>query len=414
MAIKYKVTTAIILETRKNNQNGTHPVKLRITFDRVQKYYSVGISLTPEDFDKVMFDPKPRGDFKERKILLNSIEEKALEVIHGMEEFSFPEFENLFLSKKSDKSDVFVCIQEFSDILRKDERIGTADSYKCSMNSLKQFVKKEKLLFTSITPEFLKQYEKWMLNNGKSMTTIGIYLRSLRTIFNEQIQAGNLKLEQYPFGKRKYQIPAGRNIKKALTLDDVAKIYNYEVITGTIEAKSKDYWLFSYFCNGINMKDIALLKYQDIDEEKIIFNRAKTIHTSRKNSKPVIVVLFDEITEIIDRLGNKPAKENQYVFPILNDTMTPEMKHARVKQEIQNTNKYIRRIAKAAGIEKDITTYTARHTYSTVLKRSGASIEFISESLGHKNIATTESYLDSFEIDIKKEFAKKLTAFKKL
>ena len=134
------------------------------------------------------------------------------------------------------------------------------------------------------------------------------------------------------------------------------------------------------------MKNIALLKYQDIDDEKIIFKRAKTIHTSRKNSKPVIVVLFEEITEIINRLGNKPAKENQYVFPVLNETMTPEMKHARVKQEIQNTNKYIRRIAKAAGIEKVITTYTARHTYSTVLKRSGASIEFISESLGLKTL----------------------------
>jgi integrase len=252
-----------------------------------------------------------------------------------------------------------------------------------------------------------------MLANGKSLTTIGIYLRSLRTLFNEQIQSGNLKIEQYPFGKRKYQIPAGQNIKKALTLDDVAKIYDYEVIPGTIEARSKDYWLFSYFCNGINMKDIALLKYQDIDDEKIIFHRAKTINTSRKNSRPVMVVIFDEIWEIIDRLGNKPVKENHYVFPLLNDAMTPEMKHARVKQEIQNTNKYIRRIAKAAGIEKDVTTYTARHTYSTVLKRSGASIEFISESLGHKNIATTESYLDSFEIDVKKEFAKKLTAFKK-
>jgi len=94
--------------------------------------------------------------------------------------------------------------------------------------------------------------------------------------------------------------------------------------------------------------------------------------------------------------------------------MTAEQRHARIKQEIKNINKYIRHIASAVGIEKDKTTYTARHTYSTVLKRSGASIEFISESLGHKNITTTESYLDSFEIELKKEFAKKISAFKKI
>jgi len=65
------------------------------------------------------------------------------------------------------------------------------------------------------------------------------------------------------------------------------------------------------------------------------------------------------------------------------------------------------------GIEKKVTTYVARHTFSTVLKRSGVSTEFIQESLGHTDIRTTENYLDSFEINVKKEFAFKLTAFKK-
>ncbi len=66
------------------------------------------------------------------------------------------------------------------------------------------------------------------------------------------------------------------------------------------------------------------------------------------------------------------------------------------------------------GIEKKVTTYVARHTFSTVLKRSGVSTEFMQESLGHTDIRTTENYLDSFEKDVKKEFAGKLTAFKQL
>ncbi|MCX6258636.1 MAG: site-specific integrase [Bacteroidia bacterium] len=413
MAIKLKATTAIILETRKLKKDGSHPVKIRITCDRTQKYFGVGFSMTSKDFDKVIFDPKPRGDYKDKRIILNSIEEKAREIIQSMSEFSFPEFEKLFLAKREDRNDVFVVYQHFINRFNKEERLSTAESYRSSMRSLKTFVKKDKLLFTTITPEFLKNYEKWMIANGKSMTSIGIYLRNLRTLFNELIQSGELKQELYPFGKRKYQIPAGRNIKKALTIEDIAKIYNFQVILGTLEARCKDYWLFSYFCNGINLKDIALLKYKDIDEEKIVFNRAKTFNSTRSNSKPVTVVLIDEVKEIISRQGNQPPDNEAFVFPILSNEMTTEQKHARIKQEIKNINKYIRRIALAVGIEKDITTYTARHTYSTVLKRSGASIEFISESLGHKNIATTESYLDSFEIELKKEFAKKLSAFKK-
>jgi len=42
-------------------------------------------------------------------------------------------------------------------------------------------------------------------------------------------------------------------------------------------------------------------------------------------------------------------------------------------------------------------TYVARHTFATVLKRSGVNIAIISESLGHSDLSTTQIYLDSFE-----------------
>lgn len=71
-----------------------------------------------------------------------------------------------------------------------------------------------------------------------------------------------------------------------------------------------------------------------------------------------------------------------------------------------------KRIVKKLGIDKKPTTYVARHTFSTVLKRSGASTEYIQEALGHTNIKTTENYPDSFEKEVKKEFALRLTSFK--
>ena len=71
----------------------------------------------------------------------------------------------------------------------------------------------------------------------------------------------------------------------------------------------------------------------------------------------------------------------------------------------------MRIISKKVGIDKPCTTYYARHSFSTVMKRSGANIQFISEALGHCSINTTKSYLDSFEDDVKKEMAKALTNF---
>ncbi len=70
-------------------------------------------------------------------------------------------------------------------------------------------------------------------------------------------------------------------------------------------------------------------------------------------------------------------------------------------------------IAKNLGIEKQCTTYFARHSFATVLKRSGLSKEFIGDSLGHSSDSTTERYLGSFEDGKRKEAANALVAFEK-
>lgn len=68
-------------------------------------------------------------------------------------------------------------------------------------------------------------------------------------------------------------------------------------------------------------------------------------------------------------------------------------------------------IAKELEISADVTTYAARHSFATILQRSGVNTSFISEALGHSNIKTTQNYLAGFEDDSKKEIAKLLTDF---
>jgi site-specific recombinase XerD len=63
-------------------------------------------------------------------------------------------------------------------------------------------------------------------------------------------------------------------------------------------------------------------------------------------------------------------------------------------------------------IDRKLTTIVSRHSFSTVMKNSGASTEFIQEVLGHTDKRTTENCLDSFEKEMKKEFAAKLVPLK--
>jgi len=416
--------TGIILETRKSNADELHPVKLRVTYKGDRKYYTLKgldkktLYMASDDFDRI----STSNNLKPLKIHLTEIEKKAMKVIEEMAVFSFDSFESIYFSKPKDADDLFSIMEAVGKQMRDAGRISTAVTFECALKSLKEFTGKEKFPFAAANVKFFKDYEKWMLTpkviewktkTGKTKsrtkvngrTTVGIYLRNVRTVFNQVKPVGVL----YPFGKSKqglYAIPKGKNTKKALTQAVVAKIASYPAAKGTIEQKSRDYWLFSYLCNGINIKDMARLKYANIKGEKITLIRAKTAESVDEETT-IDIMITRQIGRIIDLHGNKPGTSDQYIFPILNKDMTPVDEYRAIQQAVQTINKNMTHICGELKIDR-ATTYTARHSFATVLKRSGASVEFISESLGHRNKQTTQNYLANFEDEEKKKWANML------
>jgi integrase/recombinase XerD len=102
---------------------------------------------------------------------------------------------------------------------------------------------------------------------------------------------------------------------------------------------------------------------------------------------------------------------DNYIFPIISDTDSTVKQERKIEQFIRSINKYMGRIAVILKIDKPVLSYAARHSFSTILKKSGVSTEFIQEALGHHNKSTTEYYLDSFEDETKKIISSNLTDF---
>lgn len=404
-----KPTFKVVLDERKEKADGTYPLKLRLTYDRKRTYYGVNIDLTKEQFSKVSTSKLEK--LKDIKFQIAAIEMKAENIYKGMSEFTPAEFSKLFLAKPAEEKpvDVYGMLSAYIEKLKSEDRISTSQSYECTLNSLKKF--KAKLKFEDVTPDFLNSYEKHMLSVGRSSTTVGIYLRSLRTIYNQAVEAGLVKKELYPFKKSKFQIPAGRNIKKALTIQEIQQIFEYKIVPGSSMDKAKDFWIFSYLCNGLNLKDICKLRYKDVDGDTLNVIRAKTQLSTKSNQKVISMHLSDHAKSIIEKWGQKPATPSSYIFPILSDGIPALRERELVQHFTKLVNKYMDRIGKSLGISKPITSYTARHSFSTVLKRSGAPMEYISESLGHSSFKTTQSYLDSFDEGTGKKFSAMLTNF---
>lgn len=406
------VVTAIVLDTRRKKKDNSFPVKLRVTFQRKQKMYKTDFSLTKNDFEKAM-SVKSRGKYKEYYLFFSEIENRAQQEINRIKYFTFDKFEELFYGKKRSKADVFSYFENYITILKEEKRFGTADSYLASHKSLSKHYKKKKLLFEDVTPKFLNKYEEDMLGVGKSITTIGIYLRNLRKLFNDYIEDVNAPRSIYPFGRNKYVIPKGRNVKKALKLEDIEKLYYYDAEENSETHFAKDMFLFSYLCNGMNMADVFRLKFKDLKGDRIYFHRTKTKRTSKGASKPVTVILTDEINEILKRWQNTDNEPDNFLFPLLNEITDIEKQRLRIKYKTRTINTNLKKIFKDLGFDIQGSTIYARHSFATIMRNSGASDEFISESIGHQNTQVTRNYLDSFEDKTKKEFANKLTAFKK-
>jgi integrase/recombinase XerD len=403
-----KATTSLFIDKYHPKADGKCAISVRVTFERKKRYYRIPVNLTPEDFEKIQ-GPKPRKGFKELALKLQAYEKKAADIIESLHFFTWHAFEKLYSSNRSAKNYLNAAFAEYAKELRQTGRIGTAVSYECAQRSLEKFATETK--FADVTPQFLRNYEKWMLSEGNSITTVGIYLRSLRTIFNNAIADGTLTKEFYPFGKKKYEIPTANNIKKALTLSDIAKIYYYEPNYNTAAAVAKDYWLFMYLCNGINVKDMCLLKWENVKDDILEFERAKTVRTKRK-VEPIRVVLSEDAKSIIKKRSNKRSTVSDFIFPVLSKGLTPERERQLIQQVTHVINDHMKAIAAELGISNDVTTYAARHSFATILQRSGVSTEFISEALGHSNVRTTQNYLAGFEDHTKKEVTKALTAFK--
>lgn len=404
--------TGLQLDKRRATKKG-YPVKIRVTYLRQPRYYSTGIYLSVEDYDRVMGKNPRNEDLKNIKKKLGKFQKKADDTIDKLgNSFSFDSFKALYLDKPSNKRDVISYFDNYINDLLDEGRATTASSYRCAKNSIQVFIGKSRVIqFSDVTVKWLNNYENFMLKEGRSNTTIGIYCRSLRTLFNTAIEDSIVSKDKYPFGKRKYEIPASRNVKKALSKSDLKLIYEYKPSKDTWEEKAHAFWLFSYLCKGMNVKDICNLKHRSLSDKKINFIRAKTKRSTKANQKEIVISRTDDINNILHKYGTRSLSPDRNIFSFLDGTESPEREMAIVQQTTRNINNGMKKVTKALGIEANVTTYVARHSYATMLKRGGVPMEFISESLGHSNLQTTESYLDSFEDETEEKYSKTLTDF---
>ncbi len=392
---------SIISITSKKKKDGSNPLALRIHFGgsgkrKMYSLYNYGtglqkLSATKANWDsgnsrfKEKADPRNKTLFDlERKIADYQDEVKFKGVtftIDGLERRLF---------NQVDLSSCFALFDVHIKNLDSEARFAYAITFRNSLSAIKRYTKQRDLPLSEVTTEWVEDFDKY-LKATCTVNTRSIYLRSIRTIFNSAIKKSIVSRDLYPFGINGFKIKAGPAKKRALTQQQVLALINKKVPKELSD--SQNYFALSYLGGGVNFKDMALWRWdQNVENKRIVYIRSKT--RNKDNVTPQSIALNGRIAEILAEY----TRVDEYILPIVFSKNQKTIRH-QILNALKRTNKDIKRIARMAKVPNpdQITFYTARHSFATILKKKGHSVELISELLGHSDIKTTQIYLGSFD-----------------
>ena len=370
---------------------------LRFTHDRTTKFVALGLSVEPHYWDK---DTELVLPTCPERITLQSQIDRTLAGYHKkiqrLEALDIPvNFETLFDAKPA--CSVGITIEDgFKAEIERLESLGKINSatrHKYALQVLDGY-KPTTMALEAIDLDYLKGLELYLRQRGNKDNSIATRFAIFKAIYNKAVKEGKVAVKQNPFSI--YQVGSlwAKTRKRAIDKDDIQRLIDLEITEGhTTEYRrlAKDLFLFSYFTAGMNFGDIARLRYKDILRGRVNYSRHKT-------QKLLSFQLVPMALQILEKYGTAGHGED-YIFPILNrhEHTSPQQIFNRLHKVLRKVNRELKVLGEMIGLGMPLTTYVARHTYATVLKRSGVSVALISESLGHSDLSTTQIYLDSFE-----------------
>ncbi len=388
---------SIVFRKDKLNKKSEAPIHFRIIKNRKVRYISSGQMLHQKHWDGKK--NKVKSSFKNSARLnnllttkLSEFQSKILEAETTNDKKSSAYLRELIVGKKN--IDFFSFADKIVESYQLKNQIGTYDKSKSIIAKLKGYFDGKSTSFKEISPSLLSDYEQYLRREHKNKTnTILRDMKFISKIFNDAYREELIEHKDNPF--LRYKKPKEEKTKKEyLAEEELERLENLEMIENTKIATHRDIFIFSCNGGGERISDLFTLEWKNFDGTHINFSTTKT-------ETQLSILLPKKALAILKKYKKKNTR---FVFPILKEDL--DLNNARqLDNDISSAtalmNKNLKKIAKRAEIEKNISTHTARHTWATRALRKGISIDKVSKILGHSNIKQTQVYakIVSSELD---------------
>ena len=280
---------------------------------------------------------------------------------------------------------VLAFMKEESDYLRARNRLVTAINYDRARSSFAAYLEGRDITFTMMNESLVCDYEVYLIKRGLVRNSISFYMRILRAVYNRAVKK-HWVVQSHPFDNVYTGID--RTQKRAISENWISKMYKIILPENSAIELARDLFIFSYCTRGMAFVDMANLKKSNIKHGCIWYSRHKT-------SQPLCIRIESEIKRLIDKYKRK-TPDTPYIFPILQgDDALLDFKRYHIG--LNNYNRLLKKLAGEVGMECNLTSYVARHSWATSARNHHIPISVISAGLGHESEKTTEIYLKRLE-----------------
>lgn len=272
-------------------------------------------------------------------------------------------------------------------------RYSTSHLYRNALRSYREYLNKPVVQFPDLRRDRLRLYEQWLLDGGRRPNTISTYMRMLRSLYNKGVDAGLASYSARLF----HDVYTGVDTshKKALPRTDLHTLLYRDPGSDSLRLTQCTARLLYQLC-GMPFVDLAHLRECDVRDGVLEYRRMKT-------GTKVSVKILAPVTETMKRISElrRPLDGSScYILGILSDAsrFRSLSGYRKYQSALRRFNLHLNLLGRTLGLSGTISSYSLRHSWATTAKHTGASIEMISESLGHKSIRTTQTYLSGFNV----------------
>lgn len=280
-------------------------------------------------------------------------------------------------------------ILKMEKLTGKDQSKANLQKHKSCLKHLKDFVyskyRSSDVTFSRINRQFIDDFELYLkTDGGNGHNSANKMLQIFKKVY--RIAVDNRWTANNAFAGRR--LTYKKVAKPYLTAEEIDALRSHEFASKRLTAV-KDCFIFSCF-TGLAYIDILTLKRRYIE-----FNNSSQQYFIRKNRAKTgvesIIPLFKPADDILETYcpGWKKCAPNTTLLPVISN---------------QRYNSYLKEVAEICGIEKELTSHVARHSFATTITlENGVSIESVSKMLGHAKLSQTQEYAKVTELKIEKD-----------